>query len=802
MGEKPLVSDLVELDQFIKEVTEGLNLSDETLHEYREKMLRYAERKDLKLGDDKLYDMLILKALDNIDPELVDMSFDDIVLGFYENPLFLESDWTFVSSRIFMDKLYRIAAKNRGYYPKQKYGYLYDLLKILSEKGPITGELFEKYTREEIDELERTIDPELDKKHNYIGAYLMEERYLTKDYEHNLYELPQERYMIISMYIMKDEPKEKRMEYIKDMYWALSNKVYTVATPTMNNAGKSYGQLSSCFIDTPDDSLDHIFDSYHDIARLSKDGGGIGVYGGKLRGLGATIKNFVGVGGGTVPWAKGYEQVAVSVDQLGQRQGSICFWTDIWHYDIHSVLELRLNNGDIKQRTYELSIGVTIPDLFMELVEKGKNKEDDTFYLFDPHKVRQVMGWSLEDCYDEKRGDGTWRRRYYECVKAAEAGLFNDYNAKTGKVIERFKKVSALSLFKKMCKSQKETGFPFMMYRDEVNRMNPNKHAGMIYCSNLCSEIAQNQKPTYIIEETREGGELIIRKQLGDFVVCNLASLNLSVWYFLSPEDRRRAIKIAMRGLDNVIDHNKDRITVAQAVYTNERYRAVGLGTFGWHHLLAKKKIWWESEQAVQFADEIYEEIAYETIKASMELAKEKGAYPLFKGSDWYTSDYFILRGYINEEGEVLSERFDWLDLAADVRRYGVRNGYMMAVAPNISTAKLGGSTDGIDPVFQLVYAEEKKRSKIITPVPDLNKETVGYYKTAYDIDQIWSIKQNAARQRHIDQSISFNYYVYKDIKMSRFYELHMTAWKLGMKTSYYVRSTSTKVKFCESCAS
>lgn len=355
----------------------------------------------------------------------------------------------------------------------------------------------------------------------------------------------------------------------------------------------------------------------------------------------------------------------------------------------------------------------------------------------------------------------------------------------------------AMDIMVRIMVAQLETGTPYMFYRDEVNRQNPNKHvlgAGRtsIFCSNLCTEIAQNMSATTIQKEFIDtDGNIVIVRKPGDFVVCNLSSIHLP--NAVGANVLERLIAIQMRMLDNVIDIND--ISVKQAKVTNEKFRAVGLGTFGWHHLLALKGIEWETDKAVQYADEIYEEIAFYTIKASMELAKEKGAYSLFKGSEWETGDYFRRKGYSSER---------WQALQKEIKSFGVRNGWMMAVAPNSSTAKIGGSTDGIDPLYALEYAEEKKNFKFKVTAPDLNHHTYYYYrKVRHELDQKWSIKQNAARQRHIDQGISFNLYVRHDIKAKELLELHLSAWKNGLKTTYYVRSTSqTEIEECEACHS
>ena len=677
-----------------------------------------------------------------------------------------ETYWTFVAARIYLHEVYSDEEVQRG---KAVYSDFAGHVESLVEKGLYTPVLTEKYTTEDLNHLGNVIDPERDKLFTYIGLKTFIDRYVAIDFNKKPVELPQERWLIIAMTLMQDET-ENRLEKVAESYWAMSNLYMTVATPTLSNAGKPHGQLSSCFIDTVDDSLQGIYDSNTDIANLSKYGGGIGVYMGKVRSRGSSIRGFKGASSGVLPWIKQLNNTAVSVDQLGQRQGAIAVYLDVFHKDIFTFLDLKLNNGDERMRAHDIFTGVCLPDLYMEQVEaRGE------WHLFDPHEVREVMGYSLEDSYDEKRGEGSFREKYAECVNHP------DLSRET---------VPAIDLMKRILRSQLETGVPFMFYRDEVNRANANKHEGMIYSSNLCSEIAQNMSATEFESVTLEDDIVVTRSKPGDFVVCNLSSINLG--RAVPADVLDRLIKIQVRMLDNVIDLNK--IPVVQAARTNSRYRGIGLGTFGWHHLLALKNIQWESNEAVDYADELYERIAYLTISASMELSKEKGAYPLFEGSDWQTGDYFENKGYDSKE---------WRELRFEVAINGMRNGYLMAVAPNSSTSVIAGSTASIDPIFKPFFHEEKKDYKLPTVAPDLDHNTYNIYRrSAYIVDQRWSVKQNAARQRHIDQAISFNIYVPNTIRASVLLDLHIQAWKSGMKTTYYTRSSATDIAECEWCHS
>ncbi|MDM5296001.1 ribonucleoside-diphosphate reductase subunit alpha [Peribacillus simplex] len=757
IGENDTETNSIQLEMLSKEFEGRLDME-----KFKKRFIKWLDRKS-DSTDEQASKKLIQLALESVDIDA--------------------PDWTFVAAAELLNTMYRDAQANRGY-EGMSYGPFYELITELSQlsegqRYPIyKSELLASYTKAEIEELGSVIDPEKDKLFSYIGIYLLNDRYLARPKKDKVYELPQERFMIIAMEIMRMEKTEHRLQLIKEAYWAMSNLYMTVATPTLSNAGKTHGQLSSCFIDAIEDSIDGIYLSNYDAAKVSKFGGGVGLYVGKIRSLGSDIRGFSGNSSGTTPWIRLFNQTAVSVDQLGQRKGAIAIYLDAWHKDIMSFLDLKTQNGDDRLKAHDIFTGVCIPDLFMEAVRDRKE-----WYLFDPHTVKQTLGFSLEDLYDEKKGEGSFRNHYALAVEAAENGTLPNYS---------FEKINAMDIMKSIMISQLEEGVPYMFYRDEVNRKNPNKHKGMIYCSNLCTEIAQNLSPSTITDEYEtEDGDVVVVRKSGDFVVCNLSSINLP--RAVSSDVLERLIPIQIRMLDNVIDVNN--LPVKQASISNKRYRAIGLGTFGWHHLLATQNIYWESDEAVRYADALYEKIAYLTIKASNELAKEKGSYPYFEGSDWHTGEYFELRDYTDQK---------WMDLKADVQQHGTRNGYLMAIAPNSSTAKIGNSTDGIDPLYEIEFYEEKKNFKFKVTAPGLTPNTYEYYKkTRFNLDQLESIRQNAARQRHIDQAISFNLYVHNTIKAKVLLDIHLTAWESGLKSTYYVRSTSSEYdNACESCSS
>lgn len=690
-------------------------------------------------------------------------------------------DWEHFAARLYLRRLYKRASKNRFYDATLKYGSYVGLQESLADRNVYSIDILKAYSKDELEEAGQMIEPERDTLFAYNGLYLLATRYLATDHSRAVYELPQERWLTIALYLMQhehehgDRSRRRRMLLVREAYWALSNLYMTVATPTLVNAGKVGGQLSSCFIDTVDDSLQGIYDSNTDVARVSKHGGGVGAYLGYVRSAGSSIRGVANSSGGVVPWIKQLNNTAVSVDQLGQRKGAIAVYLDVWHRDIEAFLDLRLNNGDQRLRAHDVFTSVCLPDLFMETVERRGD-----WYLFDPYEVKRIKGWYLQDFHDEQRGQGSFRAKYEEVVADER--------------ISR-RTIKAIDLFKRIMVSQLETGNPFMFYRDEVNRMNPNKHAGSIYSSNLCTEILQNMSPTRMIQEMISGDQIVTTKQAGDFVVCNLSSINLgravtAAPDLLSSDVLERLVPIQVRMLDNVIDLNQ--LPVPQATITNRKYRAIGLGTFGWHHLLALQQIEWNSAQAEDYADSLYERINYLTIQASMTLAKEKGRYSAFVGSDWQNGEYFRARGYDSPA---------WRELAAQVGVNGLRNGWLMAVAPNMSTAQIAGSTASIDPVYGAFYYEEKKDFRRPVAAPGLSLETYPYYeKGAYRVDQFASIRQNARRQRHVDQSISFNLYVPSTIRASTLLALHMSAWREGLKTTYYVRSNDIDISECEWC--
>ena len=681
----------------------------------------------------------------------------------------MNSKWQYVAARLFLFDLYKEAKISRNY-KAFGYGDFNELVEMLVERGIYTEDFITKYSKAQRKELADYIDPERDFLFNYEGVKLLADRYLVRGMDGEVLELPQERFMAIAMHLASVE--EDKVHYAKAFYDLLSKLKMTVATPTLANAGTTFNQLSSCFISTVSDNLWSIYDVNSKFSKVSKHGGALGIYLGKVRSLGSDIRGFSNASGGVIPWVRLYNDTAVAVDQLGRRKGGASITLDIWHKDLYEFIDLRTNNGDDRRKAHDIFPAISIPDIFMERLI---NRQD--FSLFDPHEVEKLMGFSLEDYYDKDEKHKEFSERYKLC----------ENDNRLAKIT-----VPALDIMKKIMKSAVETGTPFIFFRDTVNRANPNSHAGMIYGSNLCHEIAQNMSETKFVSEeivTEDGkSKIVTTVESGDMVTCNLNSINLGNVAF---DELKENVPLQIRMLDNVITLNM--FPVADAEVTSLKYRAVGLGVSGYHHYLAKNAIAWENEKHIEEADRLFEEIAYNAIKASMELAKEKGAYAEFEGSKWQTGEYFDERGYVSER---------WQELKKDVMKYGLRNGYLMAVAPTGSTSNIAGTTAGIDPIFKKFFVEEKKGSFTPKTAPELNDETFWYYKEAHYINQLWSIRACAARQRHIDQAQSFNLYITPDVKAKDILDLYVEAYKSGIKTIYYVRNRSLEMDECTSCSS
>ncbi len=676
--------------------------------------------------------------------------------------------WEMISARILS---YRSEKKITRLEEELGLKTFYRKVKYMTEEGLYGDYILQNYSEEEINEAATFIDPERNKLLNYSGLDLLLKRYVIKNYSGKVIERVQEMFLGIALHLAMPE-KEDRLMWVRRIYDLLSKLEVTMATPTLSNARKPSHQLSSCFIDTVPDSLDGIYRSLDNFSQVSKFGGGMGMYFGKVRATGGNIRGFKGVAGGVIRWMRLVNDTAVAVDQLGMRQGAVAVYLDVWHKDLPEFLQLRTNNGDDRMKAHDIFPAICYPDLFWKMAEEDMNQN---WSLFCPNEIMRIKGYCLEDCYGEE-----WERKYLDCV--------NDQRLSR-------RVISIKDIVRLVLRSAVETGTPFTFNRDTVNRANPNAHKGMIYCSNLCTEIAQNMAPIETVSkevETKDGDTVVVTTtRPGEFVVCNLASLSLGRLPLEDEEKMKEKVATVVRALDNVINLNFYPVPYAQL--TNQRYRSIGLGISGYHHALAKRRIKWESEEHLEFMDKVFETINRAAILASSNLAKEKGSYQFFEGSDWQTGAYFDKRGYDSAE---------WQDVRKTVALQGMRNAYLLAVAPTSSTSIIAGTTAGLDPIMKRFFLEEKKGSMLPRVAPELSDETYWMYKSAYLINQKWSVRASGVRQRHIDQAQSMNLYITNDFTMRQILDLYLLAWKEGVKTIYYVRSKSLEVEECESCSS
>jgi ribonucleoside-diphosphate reductase alpha chain len=727
-------------------------------------------------------------------------------------------DWTFVASRLFLYDLYHKVGHTIGGTKGKSYSHIKKYFDYAEGTGRVIKGLSSKY---DLDDLDSYIDPKRDFQFNYMGVKTLYDRYLLKDQAGNNFELPQHMFMAIAMFLSQNEkvaPKDilegfkfqfgsETSEYYKAVrgYWAkkfydlISKFEVMLATPTLSNARTPRHQLSSCYIGSTPDNIEGIFDSYKEMGLLSKFGGGLGWDWNHIRGISAGIDGHKGAAGGIVPFLKITNDIALAVDQLGTRKGAIAVYAETWHIDINDFLDLKKNSGEERRRAHDLFPALWISDLFMKRIDANEN-----WTLFSPDDVpllSETYGEKFEKAYLEYEKDDTIPR---EVVKAKD-------------------------LWKKILLSYFETGSPFLGFKDNANRRNAQKEHGIIRSSNLCTEIFQNTSPNkYLMKFEFEDGTFITAnendmisvndgekriakkvtaldildgKQIymvekervdGETAVCNLASINLSK--INTKEDIERVVPIAIRMLDNVIDLNF--YPFRKVKDTNKRTRAIGLGVMGEAQMLAEKAIMYGTDEHFNLIDEVMEAVSYNAILSSHELGLERGSYPQFENSEW--SKGIVTIDTIPESVKELTNRdlnYNWGELRDKVKS-GMRNAYLMAVAPTSSISILTGTTQAIEPVYKRKYFEENLSGLIPIVAPNMSPETYQYYIPAYDLDQVILIKAGAIRQKWIDQGQSLNIFVkLANISAKKLNEIYMLAWKLGVKSTYYLRSESPEAK-------
>ncbi|UYF43271.1 ribonucleoside-diphosphate reductase subunit alpha [Aliarcobacter cryaerophilus] len=707
-------------------------------------------------------------------------------------------NWTFVAARLFLYDLYhRVGIATYGV-KGEAYRHLKEYINFGIEAGRLIPNLSSGY---DLDDLNSYIDPSRDFLFNYLGIKTLYDRYLIKNSKGEPIELPQQMFMAIAMFLAQNE--EKKQEKAKEFYDVISKFEVMLATPTLSNARTNRHQLSSCYIGSSPDNIEGIFDGYKEMALLSKYGGGIGWDWNQIRSLGGSIDGHKSAAGGTVPFLKITNDIAIAVDQLGTRKGAIAVYLEPWHMDIMDFIDLKKNSGEERRRAHDLFPALWISDLFMERV-----LEDSHWTLFDPVEVKDLSEYFGEEF--------TAKYIAYEN---------NDNITKN--------RIKAKDLWKKILTSYFESGSPFLCFKDSANKANPNQHAGHIRSSNLCTEIFQNTNPNhYKIKIEFEDGTIktfeeedlvivdggitkkankvtaldsingkkifIVEKQKidGDTAVCNLASINLS--RINTSEDIKRVVPIAVNMLDNVIDLNFYPLRKVKA--TNLKSRAIGLGVMGEAEMLASNKISWGSNEHFKKIDEIMEYISYNTILASSNLAIEKGSYPTFDGSNWskgimpHDHTPQAVNAIVNKD--LFDNSCDWDFLREKVKKDGMRNGYLMAIAPTSSISILVGTTQAIEPVYKRKWFEENLSGLIPVVAPKLSPDTWSFYTPAFEIDQLQVVKAAAIRQKWIDQGQSTNIFMSLDKASGKYlHEIYVLAWKLGLKSTYYLRSQSPEAK-------
>lgn len=682
--------------------------------------------------------------------------------------------WQNIAARILLGDLYKQALKNRNlkqediYTPAAYKAHFDDYI----ERGFYYKDFYQYYSAEDILEAGRHLSKETDMAYEYTTVVSFIKRYLLNPNK-IVRELPQEMYLAVALFLAIPEAKENRLAFALRIYKHCSEQRISLPTPTLLNARTNYHQLSSCFKINVNDDLRAIYHAVENMAQISKFGGGVGVYLGHIRSRGSAIRGVKGMSGGVNPWVKVINDTAVAVNQLGSRLGAISVTLDIWHLDIYDFLDLQTETGDIRSKAFDIFPAVAIPDLFMKRL-----KEDGDITLFDPHEIEKLYGKRLEDTFSEEF------EKFYLAIEQDER-------------IGMKKTVKAKEVFKKFLKSTVETGMPYVFFRDTVNRLNPNKHVGNIYSTQLCTEICQNTSDTKFIEETIEDGKIVIRYEPGDLVVCNLASINVATVF----EDAVIAdvFPVVMRVLDNVVTLNY--YPIKEAERTAKRYRSVGLGYLGLAEYLATHKLAYDSKEARDEVNRLFERYTYHTYRASIDLAKERGAYELYPGSEYSKG---ILLGRDSawfEQNTPFGP--DWQALFADMKTVGVRFAYHTAPAPNTSTAGVVGTTAALLPIYKKFFVETNLSAPTLRVAPKLSKENFWYYKEYINMDMNDVIDMMAVIYPWIDQSVSFEWMIDPSrVSPAELYGYYVKSWEQGIKTVYYVRSLSAEIKEdCVSCS-
>jgi ribonucleoside-diphosphate reductase alpha chain len=648
-------------------------------------------------------------------------------------------------------------------------------LSLAVQEGLLSSKLLEF----DLEKISSALVLEQDETFTYLGIQTLYDRYFLHVKGRRI-ESPQGFWMRVAMGLALNE-QDKEAKAI-EFYTVLSSFRFVSSTPTLFNSGTNHSQLSSCYLSTVEDDLMHIFKVIGDNAQLSKWAGGIGNDWTNIRATGSRIKGTNGKSQGVIPFLKIVNDTAVAVNQGGKRKGAVCSYLETWHLDIEEFLELRKNTGDERRRTHDMNTANWIPDLFMKRVQQGKD-----WTLFSPNETPD-----LHDLYGKK-----FEERYAEYEKMADEGE-----------MQTFKRIAAANLWRKMVTMLFETGHPWITFKDPCNIRSPQDHTGVVHNSNLCTEITLNNSK----DET---------------AVCNLGSINFSAHITkegdLDWEGLAKTIKTGMRMLDNVVDINF--YPTPETRNSNLRHRPVGLGVMGFQNALYAKNLDFDSDIAVEFSDELMEFVSYHAIYDSSLLAQERGAYESFKGSKWDRGllpvDTIALleseRGISTEVSK--TGKLDWEPVRESIRLYGMRNSNCMAIAPTATISNIAGSIPCIEPIYKNLYVksnmggeftvinaplvEELKKEGIwnadlcqklkssdgsVQGISEIPERIRKKYKEVFEIAPLWMLKHAAIRGKWIDQSQSVNIF-YRGTSGKDISDIYLTAWKMGLKTTYYLRT-------------
>lgn len=668
-------------------------------------------------------------------------------------------------------------------------------LKLLIKQGMINREM----ARMDLKRISQALVIERDKNFAYLGLQTVYDRYLLH-VDGRRMESPQAFWMRVAMGLALNEEREDRTERALEFYELLSNFDFMCSTPTLFNSGGTFNQLSSCFLSTFDDSINGIFDGLQQEALKNKYAGGLGMDLTNFRATNSHIKSMNGTTQGAVYFWKLYNDMLVAVNQSGKRRGSGCGYLETWHADIEDFIQLRKNTGDERKRTHDMNTANWIPDLFFKRVQ-----EDGPWYLFSPNETRD-----LHELHGKQ-----FERRYEEYTKLGKQGK-----------LRIFREIQAKDLWKKMLRSLFETGHPWITFKDPSNIRYSNQHEGTVHSSNLCTEILLHTKPTTYKED---GSRKI--KEYGETAVCNLGSVNLK--NHLTQDDQgvwsvdynklAQTVKTAVRMLDNVIDINF--YPTQEARNSNTKHRPVGMGSMGWHDMYYQLGVNFDSPEAVKLSNSLYEFISYHAIQASSDLASQRGKYLTYDGSLWDQS-IFPLDTYktvmsTRSERAIGSTRgdLDWDALKDHVKKHGMRNSNVMAIAPTATISSIVGCSPSIEPYYSVLYVystlsgeftmvnetfvqdakqigiwdqalidQIKNNDGDVSKIDRVPAELKEKYKTAFQQDQFRLLESAGARQRWIDQGQSVN--LYNDQTSLKYLnDLYMYAWNIGLKTTYYLRN-------------